>query len=396
MIDKAIIEGRLSEPFNADGVHTHCQEYSIEQCRSYLSKHVLNNSSGDLELFERVDRGKYKRLEFYIRRDAYIDILEPVFLPADVISKDIMKYFSALLRVLGMEAKGWDPYAESRAMLDDLNGFFKIDKPKKWFKKPLETHWRLGLLLYTHIVEMDAPYEVILNMLRFQLGAGYSPNPYFDYLSLKEQKQFKKRGISTIRKIEIIKTLSNKANLKVGEIFDDFYDNRIRNAISHSDYILTEDSFRCRGGISGDNGFEKTFDDLDKMLLSAKAFIAAFFCIEQTARSIWGEMANKAIPYDNHYKGMMEVLADKNELMCGFKVHWPNETDSTYRRTADGVEMTNCMPAIQQNTLELMVGLYASDPSTFSPLVEKNGRPVYTKREGNDEPLHWPGDGSVT
>jgi hypothetical protein len=210
----------------------------------------------------------------------------------------------------------------------------------------------------------------------------------------KEQKSFRKRGISTGRKIEIIKLLSDKADLGVGAIFDDYYDNRLRNAISHSDYILTDKGFRCRGGISGNKGFEISFEDLDQTLLSAKAFIAAFFAIEHSARSVWGGTAGRAIPYDAHYKGMMEVLADRNGLMCGFKVHWPNETDSTYRRTEDGIDMVNCTLAMKRSTLELWVGLYARHPGTFSPLVEKDGQPVYTNREGNDDPLHWPGDGS--
>lgn len=393
-IDKAIVEGRLSEPFSAHDVQTNCQGFSANQCGSYLSKHVRGNSHGHLELFERVNRGHYKRLPFYVKRDGYADLLQPLFLPDDPASNDIIRYFASLLRVLGMEDKGWDPYAESRAMLDDLNGFLKVEMPKKWFHKPDETHWRLGLLLYTHIVEMDAPYEVIMNLLRFQVGDGYSPNPYFDYLSKKEQKTFRKRGISTGRKIEIIKTLSEKASFSVGAIFDDFYNNRLRNAISHSDYILTEKGFRCRGGISGNKGFEISFEELDQILLSAKAFIAAFFSIDHSARLVWGSQAGRAIPYDAHYKGMMEVLTENDGLMCGFKVHWPNGTDSTYRRTEDGIEMVNCMLAMQHNTLELIVGLYARDPGTFSPLVEKNGQPVYTKREGNDNPLCWPGDGS--
>lgn len=393
-IDKAIVEGQLSEPFNARDVQACCQEYSVIQCRSYLSKHARDNSVGHMELFERVDRGQYKRLTFYVKRDGYIDLLEPLFFPADPTSNDIIRYFAALLRVLGMEDKGWDPYAESRATLEDLDGFFKVEMPKKWFRKPDETHWRLGLLLYTHIVEMDAPYEVMLNLLRFRIGDGYSPNPYFDYLSKNEQKSFKKRGISTGRKIEIIKLLSDKAGLSVGTIFDDYYNNRLRNAISHSDYILTEKCVRSRDGISGNKGFEISFEDLDQILLSAKAFIAAFFSIDHSARSVWGGRAGRAIPYDAHYKGMMEVLSDNNGLMCGFKVHWPNGTDSTYRRTEDGIEMVNCMPAVQYKTLELMVGLHANDPGAFSPLVEKNGQPVYTNREGNDDPLHWPGDGS--
>jgi len=34
-----------------------------------------------------------------------------------------------LLRVLGMEDKGWDPYAESRNILNDLDRLMKVKLP---------------------------------------------------------------------------------------------------------------------------------------------------------------------------------------------------------------------------------------------------------------------------
>ena len=153
-------------------------------------------------------------------RDRYVETLKPLFLPNDPCSNDIVRYFSALLRVLGCEDKGWDPYAESRAVLNDINSLFKLKLPQKLFPDETKTTWRLGLILYSHIVEMDAPYEVITNLLRFQSGDGYSPNPYFKFLSASEQKRYKKSGISTRRKIGIIKELSEKNELNVGAIFD--------------------------------------------------------------------------------------------------------------------------------------------------------------------------------
>jgi hypothetical protein len=116
-------------------------------------------------------------------RDRYIKILEPLFLPDDPVSGDIVRYFASLLRVLGVEDKGWDPYSESRDLLNDLNRLMKIKLPKRKFPDGERTMWRLGLLLYAHIIEMDAPYEVITNLLRFRVGKGYSPNPYFDLLT---------------------------------------------------------------------------------------------------------------------------------------------------------------------------------------------------------------------
>ena len=267
-------------------------------------------------------------------RDKYVEILRPLFMPNDPVSNDIVNYFASLLRVFGMEDSGWDPYAESRATLEDLNGFFDVNLPEELFPNPHATHWRIGLVMYSHLVEMDAPYEVLTNLLRFRLGKGYSPYAFFEFLKAKEKKRFLKHDISTSRKMEIIKELSAEAELPdVGRIFDEFYDNRLRNAIAHSDYILADDDFRCRGGTISTKAFRMSYAQLDETICSAKAFIAAFFQVELLARQVWGMEKHTAVPYDPCYKGLMEILVDERDLMCGFRVHWPNGSESTYRRT---------------------------------------------------------------
>lgn len=322
-------------------------------------------------------------------RDRFMKVLEPLFLPHDPVSHDIIRYFASLLRVLGMEDKGWDPYAESRNILNDINRLMKLELPEESFSDGW-TSWRLGLILYSHIVEMDAPYEVITNLLRFRLGKGYSPNPYFDLLTEKEKKNFAKNGIRTGRKIEIIKVLSKEANLSIGEIFDEFYNSRLRNAVQHSDFILTEDKFRSRSGISGSKAFELTYQELDIFITKAKAFIAAFFQLEVDARIVWGSKKGQAIPYDAHYKGLMEILVDDRDFMCGFAVHWPNNSQSVYRRTEEGVDMVNCMVNPIRATVDLWVNLYAQKPGTFSPLVEADAEPIYTPLDKSDIRPRWP------
>ncbi|MEM5472773.1 hypothetical protein WNZ14_13655 [Hoeflea sp. AS60] len=324
-------------------------------------------------------------------RDRFIKVLQPLFLPNDPVSNDIIRYFASLLRVLGMEDKGWDPYAESRNILNDLNRLMKLDLSEDRFPDGW-TSWRLGLLLYSHIVEMDAPYEVITNLLRFRLAKGYSPNPYFDLLTEKEQKNFSKNGVRTGRKIEIIKALSKEADLPVGELYDEFYNNRLRNAVQHSDFILTEDDFRSRRGVSGTKSFKLTYEELDTIITKAKAFISAVFQLDLDARQVWGSKKGQAIPYDAHYKGLMEVLVDDRNLMCGFAVHWPNDSESMYRRTEAGVEMVNCMVNLKQATIDLWVGLYAQKRGTFSPLVEANGDPKYSPLDKSEIRPEWPKD----
>jgi hypothetical protein len=324
-------------------------------------------------------------------RARYIPLLEPLFFPKDPVGPDIIKYFASLLRVVGLEDKGWDPYQESRAVIDDLYALMQIELPRDRFPERDLTNWRLGLLFYNHIVEMDAPYEVLANLLRFQVGRGYSPNPFHELMTAEERKRFKRSGFFPRQKIEILKRLDSEAGTHVGTIFDEFYRGNLRNAMSHSDFIFADEGFRCRNG-NWRGSFRIGFDELDDLLTKAKVFIGTFFALEREARRLWGGFAGKAIPYDSAYKGLMEVLADDSGLMNGFKIHWPNRSESTYRRTEDGIDMVNCMLDFKHSTISLMVGMYARQPSEFSPLVEMGSEPSYTAVEGSSDDLALPAD----
>lgn len=320
-------------------------------------------------------------------RDRYLEILAPLFFPSDPLTHDIVRFFSSLLRVVGMEDKGWDPYAESRAILDDLNALMQFDLPRDRFPDDF-TVWRLGLTLYNHIVEMSAPYEVLANLLRFKLEEGYSPNPFFKYMNADQRKRFKRSGLYARQKIEIISKLSERAGIRVDQIFDEFVRTDLRNAIAHADFIITDDCFRCRGK-SPSTSFSVPLVEIDKLLTAAKAFISAFFILEREARKTWGDRAGRAIPYDPVYKGLMEVLVDKDGLLNGFKVHWPNHEESLYRRTPDGVDMVNCFLDLENENLQLFVGMYARKSGSFSPLVEDEAQPQYTPIEGSNETPFW-------
>lgn len=321
--------------------------------------------------------------------ERYYQALKPLFLPDDPVSNDIVRYFASLLRIVGMEDKGWDPYIESRGTLEDLNAILQSEHAESIFEDKELTMWRMGLLMYSHIVEMDAPYEVITNLLRFQLGKGYSPNPYYMFFNNEEKKQFKRSGIYPKSKLKIIKQLSKEVGNPIGEIFDEFYDGKLRNAISHSDYILTEKQFRVRSGTGAVGAYSIELERLNEIITKAKLFISTVFSLDRAAREIWGDKKGQAIPYDPVYKGFMEVLADEEGLMCGFKIHWPNNSESTYRRTQDGIDMTNCMLDFENANIEFMVGLYARQPGDFSPLVEVDGVPVYTRLDDGGEIPEW-------
>ena len=124
--------------------------------------------------------------------------------------------------------------------------------------------------------------------------------------------------------------------------------------------------------------------------MKAKVFIGTFFGLEREARRMWGEKAGSGVAYDPVMKGVMEILVDADKLMNGFKVHWPNGSESTYRRTENGIDMVNCSPAIEHKTLSLFVGSYAQKRSVFSPLVEDGTAAVYTLLENGQVPKWAP------
>ncbi len=319
-------------------------------------------------------------------RKRYQDIMFPIFFPEEPTQPDIKLFFSSLLRVVGMEDRGWDPLAESRAVIDDLYAIMRMKLSAESFADPELTTWRVGLLFYSHIIEMSAPYEVLANLMRYRLGKGYHPNPFFEFLTRDEKKRAKKMGVTTKQKIRVVKELSDAAEFELGAIIDEFYNPDFRNAISHSDFIFTDEGFRCRG--SGFNAFSLTFQQVDNLITSAKLFIGAFFEMDRECRKLWGSQANRAMGYDPIYKGVMEILANEDGMLEGFKVHWPNATDSWYRRTDEGIEMTNIILALQHADLELFVGLYPKPADPFSPVVALGAQPVFTPLE-NGEPVTW-------
>lgn len=325
-------------------------------------------------------------------RKRYYDALRPLFFIELPFKYDPINYFASLLRVVGWEDQGWDPLLESRAMLDDLEAVAQMELPIERFPDPERTAWRMTLVHYAHIVEMDAPYEIITNLLRFRLGKGYDPSAFFDFLPEKKQKRFRHSGVYPKEKIEIISRLSSQLGNDLGPIFAEFFDPKLRRAIGHSDFTLTDTELRVRNGAGRYDPYTIKLDRLNEIIAKAHIFYRTFFEIDRNVREAWGSTSGRILPYDPVYKGLIEILVDDENLMCGFKLYWPNGATSMYKRTSGGTEMMNCMLDMNNKTVQFMVGLYAQRPGTFSPLVERDGEPVYANRSNGKE-LLWPGDG---
>ncbi len=330
----------------------------------------------------------------------FVQVLSPIFTPQGV---NTFAYACSLLRVGGMQDAGWDALLESQEILDDIIALTQLELPGESFKNPEKTRWRLALISYAHLTEIDAPYHILANLLRIRSSMTYVLNP-FDAISARKRKKKEKFSFldrppppSPKLKIKEIKQLAERAGFPgVGNVFDDFYFPTLRHAIDHSDYILYENEFRMPNSyILSENKSVLTstlsLERLGTIISRAYTFYSAVFTLEKRARAGFAPIKGKCFPFDHQLKGLIEFLIDNEGLLCGFKVHWPNNHDSIYRRLQTGCDAINISYGAG-GIVNFDVGEYFREHDPFSRLVPLGGQPEYTPAEGSTTSPQWPSD----
>lgn len=329
----------------------------------------------------------------------YAEILNDLFDVTRFMSSDrLFEFVCALVRTGGVQVPGWDSWYESQAVIDDLQNLATLELPPERFPDAERTRVRLALLSYCHVTEMDMPYVILANLLRLRLGQKYDIDPFTDLARPVGKKTGifqEKRPPSPGQRIKRIMHLAEKAELpKIGEAVAEIYDNIIRNAVYHSDYVLHQRGMHLQKNYR----FSKTrghgtpvvdFDELGELITNAFAFYSALFALYERCRRSFTDFKNAIMPYDVHYKGLMELVFDVEDRLIGFRVYWPNGTLSQYSRTKDGCVGTNIVFNTDRS-INFMVGLYASKPGTFSLLVEHDSEPSYPPRPGTEIRPYWP------
>lgn len=311
----------------------------------------------------------------------YVEGLSSLF---DWDGVDPIDFASALLRAGGMENGGWDPLAESRAFLSDLVSLQLVELPRASFASQEATRWRLALLAYAHLVEMDGPYEVLMNLTRVRAGKSHVVDPF-------RSKQGKKRLYPADKIKRIGDAVEEQGRSTLRDLFGSFYDNNLRNAVSHSDFIIHPEGFRSRGSRFRESAEYLTFSQqmslerLEGMLSNAFGFYSALFQLHATA------LRELPVPslfvVDEEYKGVGELIVESGALR-GFVIHWPNGLDSIYRRTPDGCDAINVSFGSEGEVVPVVIA--ASRPSSFSPLVAIGEEARYdTKAARGDACPSW-------
>jgi hypothetical protein len=328
-------------------------------------------------------------------REEYLNLLAPAF--SQHVRVDTTEYVFALIRAGGLQDAGWDPLEESRSFVNDLAGLIQSDEPAGRFTDPETTSWRLALVAYAHLVEMDAPYDMLANLFRVGARRKYSVQPFAEPIP-KNAKAWKPSGPpppGPAKKLPKLRELAAACGMSaITDAFNAFYSGPLRNTISHSDFVLHGKSFRARKSYFEDAPGSRVFtpsielDHLEEILSRTFCFYSAFLELELRARSAFRQLKGQTFQYDQHYKGIIELLFD-GELICGLTLHWPNGTSSRLRRGSDGCDATNIVFG-REGCIEPMVGLYARQPGEYSPLVELGAEPLYQRTESGAA-ITWDG-----
>jgi hypothetical protein len=333
----------------------------------------------------------------------FAEVLNPLFWDDKFYVADtFFEYVCTLVRAGGVQSAGWDPYYESQAVLDDLKALADLEFPEGKLRDPKRTRVRLALLSYCHVTEMDLPYSLLANLLGLRLGRKYCLSPFRD-LAVPVGKKKGKGLITKVKppspgqKIKRVKELAIAAQRPaVAESLEQIYDRVIRNAVYHSDYVLHENAMHLIGEhrISKRKGYGTQvieYDELFEVVNDAFAFYSALLSLYERARNLIKDFKSAFLPFDSHYKGLLELIFDANEKLIGFRTYWPNGSMSEYSRTKEGCMGVNLV-FNPDGSINFMVGLYASKPGKFSPLVEENAEPIYAPRPGTEIRPYWPSE----
>jgi hypothetical protein len=180
---------------------------------------------------------------------------------------------------------------------------------------------------------MDAVHDALANLFAVRVRNGYRYAP-LSHLGRRWKRNPKGveilgnyLGPTTKKTFKALSALAHTAGYDaLGATLSRLFNDRVRNAFAHSDYVLTDHYFRFReGGVAQ----QITLDELDGLIAECFAFYAEFVrlhrqWLQDLAR---GKRFRKCPNYE-----VLELLSSEEEGVFGFSLHFSNGSKSTWMR----------------------------------------------------------------
>ena len=251
-----------------------------------------------------------------------------------------------LLRVSGMQDAGWDAFEESDEAFNDYNWHLGAKSDDLSDK----SHWRIGLLMYCQACEMSVVHSTLANLLRIQLDQPYHMNPLGSLGRADKKRMFKWYPPSAKVKWQKIRNMAMEARTAdLVRLIDNVYNDTVRNAFSHSDYIIGEENFRwTEGGLPG----QMPLHNVNNLVTNAFSFFGVFIAM----RDHWLEATANMRRYHKWPNFEVLELLKTDGKLDGFRVHFSNGTAARFHRRREGVEALNLVFE-RDGTINFFVGL---------------------------------------
>lgn len=244
--------------------------------------------------------------------------------------QDPFQTLCALIRVGGSTDANWDPFEESERALADFE--WMIDRAQE--ERGEVTALRIALLSYCQAVEMSAPHELLANLLRIRDGQECHVRPFLHVTKKHSLIKWVPPSAST-KFNELRQKAKSVGEEPLADFIEGFYNSDIRNAFSHSDYIITDEDFRwTETGVAR----RMSLDELYELLNRCFCFYRAFFPVHEKALTELGGFP-RYHKWANYL--VLEILTDDDEKACGFQVHFSNGSVARFARTPTGVDAVN-------------------------------------------------------
>ena len=237
-----------------------------------------------------------------------------------------------ILRVDGLSDANWDPYEESDKAITDFN--WMLQKTSEELKP--DSHMRAGLLLYCHSVEMSAPASMICNLLRCCLKLEFQIDPFFHMIYRPKKRPFEWVPPSARKKFSELTRLATEAcEARLVQYLGMFFDDRVRNAFVHSDYVITDKYFRWT---EGGHAQQIPLEELAGKIRACFDFYGAFMAAHKAWRLqfLHSKHFHKLPGYE-----VLEILTNNDVGLYGFNVHFSNGSKATFTRDGKGVQAIN-------------------------------------------------------
>jgi hypothetical protein len=275
-----------------------------------------------------------------------------------------------LLRPRGMHDAGWDVLDESEATFEDFNWMLKTAHEARG----KATARRLALHYYCFVIEMNPIHEMIMNLLRCISGQHYLPLPFW-HLTRRKSKTDQWNIVlpsmgRKLREIVQLATAAGESDLvsRIEYVFDD----RLRNAVAHSDYVLTEKELRS---FESRRFVVMPLDEVDRKINYTFRFVSGLLKGADNMKYALSR-GKRYHKWDNYE--VLELLSDDNGVY-GFNIHFSNGNKSTFERTKDGVKLINMRLS---DGVGFMVGMI----DKLEPVWKVDGVPVANWDELNRRP----------